>query len=983
MKEKLLYFFFAMLFTIGTSYAQERSVTGKVTSTETGKGLADVTVLVQGSRTAVKTDSDGNFTIKTDKNNLIFRSVGFDEKVISLGQSNQVSVNLETTNSELEEVVVVGYGTGRKASNVVGTVSRVSAKEIGGRPRANALESLQGKVPGLQIFTSSGEPSATQSIRLNGAGSLGASSTPLFVLDGIPVESGSIVSMNPEDFESITVLKDASATSIYGSRAANGVIYMTSKKGKIGDRATVSLRSQIGWSKLATSKMQDNLMNTKELQNFWLETGYRTQAQLDAINATYPNDYKWKGFYFKENTPYQQHDLNISGGSQKTQYYLSTSYLDEEGVMYRSGFDRITLRSNITSKINDWMRVGLNLSGGYDRRQTNQYTSNSLNGGLSLLALPWYTPIDADGNEYYDKQIPGLGRYSPRYLADKLPSMGKNQQFNPNFFVELQPFEGLTIKSQGGMDFYNYRTSARRLPSYLPNIGNGTATEEFDQAYTRTLTNTIEYKFNVNNIHNFILLGGQESVDFRQEGFSSYGVGLTDDRLTLLSNTTSGYTVGQTSSEYSFNSLFGRLSYSLHDKYSVDLTIRQDASSRFGKDLNNSTFWSIGGMWNAKKESFLADVSQVNELRVRASYGTTGNASIGNYAHLATVAGSQYNGQTGWGLNSPGNPQLGWEAQNLLTIGVAGTFFKGLNIDVDYFNRNTKNMLVDVPFAYTSGFSTVKTNVGVLNNKGINLQLSYNLVRNNDFYFTPSITLGYVKQEITELFQGKDFWIVPNTGVSWAVGKPVSYFYPIQKGVNPETGLVEWYKPGDDITVTNKDPNNVTTSFSSAALQQSTGINRYAPLNGGFGFNTGWKGLYLESYFTFSSGKYLINNDSYFFENAFGFAGYNQSKGILDYWKEPGDVTRYPKYGQPKQFDSALIENASFIRLKNITVGYEIPKSILKRSKFFTGAKIYYTGRNLLTFTKYSGPDPEIDANLTTGANPNTKQSVIGIQLLF
>lgn len=862
-------------------------------------------------------------------------------------------------------------------------MTRVSSEEIKGKPTANALEALSGKVPGLQVFTSSGEPSATQSIRLDGVGSLGASSTPLMVLDGIPVGAGSIVSMNPEDFESITVLKDAAATSIYGSRAANGVIYFTSKKGRIGERATITARAQYGWNDLASRKAADNFMTTDELLNFWLETGYRTQAQIDKIRQDWPNDTRWDEYYYKKNVPLKQYDLNVSGGSEKTQYYISTGYMDQTGLMYRSGFDRITLRSNITSKVNKWTTVGLNLAGGYDRRETNGWGSNSTNGGLSLLAPPFYTPIDENGNEYYDQTIPGLGRYSPRYLADKNPSKGKNQQFNPNAFIQVQPFTGLTLRSQAGMDYYNYNISTQRLPSYLGNLGKGTTAEEHQQGVSRTITNTIEYKWNLQNLHNFTVLGGQEFTDFNYESFNASGGGLTDDRLILLSATTIDKAVGQTKYAYAYNSYFGRVSYNFNNQYFFDGTVRQDESSRFGKNNKKATFWSLGGKWDAKKEAFLKDINWLNTLQVRASTGTQGNSDIGNYESLSIVGTNIYDGATGWSVSSPGNPNLSWEKQTKTTVGVSTRLFDRINLDVEYFHRVTKNMLMDVPYAYTSGFSEITSNVGGLVNNGFNVDFSIDVLRGRDFYFTPYAKFGVVNQKVTELFQNKNWWVVPNTGVSYVVGRPVEFFYPIQAGVNPDNGLMQWYVPGDDISQTNKDPNNVTSVFSATALQQSTGIKRYPPFNGGFGFVSGYKGFFLNVDFTFSNGKYLINNDRYFFANSYNFAGYNQLKEVTDYWKQPGDVTKYPKYGQVNQFDSGLLENASFLRLKGLSFGYNLPKSFLAGQKFFTGAKIYYTGRNLFTATKYLGPDPEVDSNLTYGRNPNTKQSVIGLELLF
>ncbi|WP_052259007.1 hypothetical protein [Sphingobacterium sp. T2] len=306
-----------------------------------------------------------------------------------------------------------------------------------------------------------------------------------------------------------------------------------------------------------------------------------------------------------------------------------------------------------------------------------------------------------------------------------------------------------------------------------------------------------------------------------------------------------------------------------------------------------------------------------------------------------------------------------------------------MNFNIEFYKRVTENMLVSVPYPYTSGFSDITSNVGSLQNTGVDVDLVFNVFKSSTYYFTPYINFNYNKQKITELFQGKSYWIVPNTGVSWAVGKPVEFFYPIQKGVNPQTGLMEWYVPGEDITVTRKDDSDVTSTWNSTALAQSTGLKRYSPFVGGFGFSSGYKGIFFDMSFVFNKDKYMINNDRYFFVNPYNFAGYNQLKDVMDYWKQPGDNARYPKYGTVNQFDSALIEDASFLRMKHLRVGYDIPKKWLGVQNFFRSAKIYYLGRNLWTTTKYSGPDPEVDSNLALGVNPNTKQSVFGIELQF
>ncbi|KGE14120.1 SusC/RagA family TonB-linked outer membrane protein [Sphingobacterium deserti] len=986
MKQQLLSIFFVLTCLIGVSFAQTRQVTGKVTSAADGAPISGATVLLKGTSTATQTDANGQFVILApDAAALIVRNIGYVEKLVTVS-SNALNIRLETTEAALDEVVVVGYGSGTNLSTTVGSVARVSSKDIEGRPTANALEALQGKVPGLQVFTSSGEPSATQSVRLHGVGSLGGSSTPLYVLDGVPVSPNSIVSMNPSDYESITVLKDASATSIYGARAANGVIYFTSKKGNKGEKATITLRSQVGWSNLATTKAQENLMNSGELLNFWQETGYRTPAQIDQLRQQYPNDTQWYKYYNKEDAPMQQHDLNISGGSDKTTYFISSSYFDQEGLMYRSSFDRITLRSNIDSRLNDWVRVGLNLSGGYDVRELNGWGLNDTNGGLALLAPPFYTPYDANGNEYYDQQIPGWARWSPRYLADKNPADRKRKQFNPVGYIEVKPISGLSLKVQGGLDYTGDRYTTRRLPSFGSNFGNGQGTEESEEQIMRTIQNTAEYRFTVSEKHNLALLAGHEYVDFTRDFFMASSTGMTDDALILLPAGPSNRNVGQEKIQFAFNSYFGRASYDFDKKYFFDATIRQDASSRFGINNQTATFWSLGGMWNAKSELFLKDIAWINDLKVRASIGTTGNSEMlmtQQYSSLSTTGTSIYNGETAWGVVSPGNPNLSWESQRKLTIGFATTLLNKVNFDFEYYHRTTDDMLVNVPHPFTTGFANILENVGSLQNRGFDIALSVDVLSGSDYFFSPYINLNYNKEKITDLFQNRDYWVVPNTGVSWAIGQPVMYFYPVVAGVNPETGLQQWFVPGEDIAQTNKDPNNVTSVFNNANLQQNTGIKRYPPFNGGFGFTSGYKGFSVDAFFAFSQGKYLINNDRFFYENPSQFAGFNQSRDVLDYWKETGDVAKFPRYGQINQFDTSLIEDASFLRLKTLTIAYQLPRRILDRSKFFTGARIFYTGRNLFTATKYLGPDPEADSNLALGVNPNTKQSMFGLEIQF
>ena len=975
-------------------WAQTKTVTGKVTD-ESGGPVAGASIIVKGTRLGTTSGSDGSFTLSVPStaSAITVSFAGYSAIDVSVTKSNNVAVRLISNSAGLDNIVVVGYGSAKKKSDVAGSVTQISAEKIQEKPVANLLDALQGKVAGLQVYTSSGEPSATPTVRFNGVGSLGASSTPLYVLDGIPIDAGTIISLNPEDMQSITVLKDASATSIYGSRAANGVIYYTTKKGS-ANKSQVTLQTQYSVSNLikSTKDLFNSFMNTKQFTDFQVASGQQTQAQVNATLATYHADTKWYKSYYKENAPTYSANLGVSGGGGKTTYYVSGSYFKQEGLAYRSGYERYTFRSNVTTAVTNWLKMGINLSGGYDKRQANPYGSNSTNRGLAFLAQPYYSPLDSNGNKIYGL-IPGWNRYAPEYLADKVQANQNNVQLNPTGYIEVTPVKNLILKSQGGMDFYDYRLNSVRYPSYIGALNSGQVSEEFDRGITKTITNTAEYRFNIAKRHSFTALAGQEFIRNTTTQFISSSSGQTDDRLVLLSAGPSSITATSSRTEYSYLSYFGRLNYNLNQKYYLDFSIRNDQSSRFGKDLRGATFYSVGAQWKIKEESFLSNTKWLTDLNIKASIGTNGNSAIDNYQALATVGNntsSAYGLNTGFYISASGNPLLAWETQRQINVGFQALLFNRLSVEAEYFDRKTTNMIIDVPYAYTSGFSSVTSNVGSLNNHGVDVALSYDVLKSTKpggGFLTAYGNFGWVEQRVTELFQGKNYYSIPNTGVTWAVGQSVNYYYPIFSHIDPATGNPLWYVPNasaDQVINTNKDSKNVTSVFNSTSLLQNTGIKRYAPFNGGFGLSGGYRGFSIGVDFTYSQGKYLINNDRYFFENPSQFSGFNQSVNVLDYWKKPGDVTRFPKYGiQFTQFDSRLIENASFVRLKSLTVAYNVPKSVLNKTKVISGVKVYAQFRNLLTWTKYSGPDPEVDSNLSLGAYPNTRQSAVGLNFNF
>jgi TonB-linked SusC/RagA family outer membrane protein len=991
MKQKLLIFFLFGLFALNNAFAQSRKITGTVTSSDDGLPLPGVSVVLEGTKIGSLTGSNGEFSLSVPDNTktLTFTFIGFIKKSVPIPASGRIDVKLVSDNQQLNEVVVVGYGTGTRASNVVGQVATVSAKNIENKPVANTFDALQGRVAGLQIFTSSGEPSAVSSVRINGTGSLSASSAPLYVLDGIPVDQNSILSLNPNDFESISVLKDASATSIYGARAANGVIYLTTKKGDSNLPAQINITTQYGTSKLANLDFFNRFMNSQQFLDFRLATGQLTQTQVNTIKTTYPFDTQWYKTYYRDNQPTFQSTATVSGGSGKTNYYVSAGYFNQEGLAYRSKYERYTLRSNVTSVVNKWLQFGLNMAIGTDQRQTNPYTSNSLGRGLALLAAPYYSPVDASGNKY--TYIPGWNQYNPEYLANETPSPTNQITFDPTGYIQLTPVKGLTIRSQGGLDAYDQRVTGSRLPSYLGSLNNGSLSESFIRNITRTVTNTAEYKFSFLTKNNVTLLAGQESIDNTFTSFAGSSTGQTDDRLLLLGNGPTSIAVNSSKTEYAFHSLFGRVAYDYDSKYFVNASIRQDKSSKFGVNNRSAIFWSVGGLYKIKEEKFLKDVTWLDDLSLRASTGSTGNSDFGvtnqNYLSYQTAGTNTYDGSTGFGINAAGNPDLTWEKQQNTTFGFTASFLDRIRLDVSHYNRITTNMLVSVPYQYVVGFSSVYNNVGKYQNKGWDVTLDFDVYKNRSrkAYITPNLNFFTNRDKVLELFQGKDYWVQSGTGVAWVIGQPVSFVYPIFKGVNTQTGMPEWYLPNATAPgVTRKDDSAITSTFSTAALQQNTGIRRFAKMTGGFGLNAGYEGFSLIAQFSYALGKNLINNDRYFYENPNQFVGYNQYNTVLDYWKAPGDVTTFPKYGvQFTQFDTRLIEDASFMRLKVLTLGYNVPASILKRTNVIKGVNIFLTGRNIFTVTKYTGPDPEVDSNLALGTNPNTKQYTVGLGVKF
>ena len=567
MKRKFMLLLTCLFIGIGLVTAQVTKVTGTVISEEDGLPVVGASILVKGTAVGTVTDMDGKFqlpNVPSSAKTLVISFIGMQSQELPIKQTMNVILKPDT--ETLEEVVVLGYGSGKKIGSIVGSVAKVNSEKLSAKPVANAMDALQGQVSGLQVYTSSGEPGSSSSSYIRGVGSLTADNEPLYVLDGTPVSSSVMVMMNPNDFESVTVLKDASATSIYGSRAANGVIYITTKRGKIGEKAVITASGNYGTARLA--RRVSNPMNSTELLNYQLSHGIIKQETYDKyINSGI--DTNWEDYFFKDDAPTYQANLSIQGGSNKTMYYVSGSYYFQDGITPRSEYNRYTFRSNLESRPTDWLRFGANFGATYDEQQTSLFTyqgSNNLNGGIfgTILNPTYYNPYGEDGSKL--DVIPGLNRYSPYYLSDKQPSSSNTAQLDGTAFIQLNPIEGLTIRSQFGIEAYDFRQTSKRLASHPDATQGGYTYEAFRRNAKLTITNTAEYNFKIKDIHDFTILIGQEGIKNDYQRFGSETTGQSDDRLSMLEAGTAATLLGADENDlytYQFLSFFGRINYAL------------------------------------------------------------------------------------------------------------------------------------------------------------------------------------------------------------------------------------------------------------------------------------------------------------------------------------------------------------------------------------------------------------------------------------
>lgn len=989
--------FFACLFlSIGMAMAQTH-VSGIVTSSEDGEPVIGATVKVVGSQTAgTVTDIEGRFSLSVSKPGveLEFSSIGMVSKRVKA--SENMTVVLQVDSHTLEQVVITGYGSAKKLGSVVGSIASVDKKKLESIVTPNFTDALAGQVSGLSVLSGAGDPSQSATIRLRGINSIQSSSQPLFILDGAPIDAAFYATLNPADIESITVLKDAASTAIYGARAANGVIVLTSKQGKYSEQVSLSVRAQYGIAGPTSDGVE--MMNSKQYVKFRDLIGQPVSDEVRTLVDKYNINTNWRDEMIDNAAPTLDVNATMQGGGQTVNYYISFNHHKQDGLIEMSKMHRNTLNARINARLNRFFKIGFTTNLGVQRYSQNAewsasgriYSANPL--VFARQAMPFDTPyqytIDENGKMIKGDRAIGLkysGLVMPWWYNAHRNYYRNKLTLNTSVTETFTPLEGLTfqaLQSINGLESMNHG-SFSPYDAFVDGMGNkidamkGSVSASSSRYYQFTLSHTAEWRKQFGDHYVGILLGEETRIE-RSRGLSAYSEGQTDSRLLLLPHgtTVTPDDLGDSFGEEVANSLFANAEYNYKEKYYVTGSIRRDGSSKFAPGHRWGTFWSAGAKWDLKKEDFLKDVKWLNDLSLSVNYGTTGNDSgTGSYGYFGSYGvGGLYNGESSLGIASMSNPDLTWETTAKWNVGLNFSIFDRAHFQVDFYRNKSTDMLMSIPYSMTTGFSSGIGNVAAMTNTGVEANVDVDILKTKDFYWSFKANVGYNKNEITELFQGRDEYVLANTGLKMAVGHAYGEFYQVRfAGVDPMTGAPLYY---------DKDGNK-TKKFNEERDAVFLGKKRYAPWTGGFGTNFRYKNVSLIADFAWVAGKYMLINDDYFIANPQLATGWNQRVEMLNIWTTPGQITDIPGAKYDVQFTDQMLQNASFLRMKTLSIQYEFPKKWMQATRYIKGVKVFGIARNLFTITPFEGYDPEPDMNLVQFNYPNTRQFVFGAEISF
>jgi TonB-linked SusC/RagA family outer membrane protein len=967
MKRPKNFLLFLLLLCFFTSRAQTRAVTGKVT-TANQTPLSDVSVMVKNTNTGTMTDAEGNYKLDIpDKATaLVFSLVGYITKEVN-ATGNNINVTMEPNmDKSLDEVVVVGYGTKSK-KEVTSSIARVTSKEFNNLPLPSFEQALQGRAAGVFINGGSGKLGQGLNIRVRGISSISANQQPFVVVDGVPIVSQSIGSqtepdnplatINPDDIESIEVLKDAASAAIYGSRASNGVLLVTTKSGKAG-KTKVTAGVYTGWSEPTRLRKFLNAAQYRELLGAAAEySGYDPADDFEDESGTRDwdsnNDVNWAKQAFQKGN-IQQYNIALNGGDAKTKFLISASYNKQKGIMLANQLNRATGRINIDHTLNSIFKIGTNIS----LNNTLNYrlpSDNAFSNPLQLNALPPIQPL-------YDEE--GLLNRNTIYYNALIDYEGNNENLSKTFrtisnaFAEITFNPYLRFRSQVGIDWNNLQENQFLGRRTLDGAPGGYSYNNQVTASVFTNTNTLNFNKQIGQNQTLDALAGIEYQRGQTSGGGVTGLSFPNDRFTKIASAAIISDGTSTETQFRFISYFLRANYKLNDRYLIGGSFRVDGSSRFSEDNRYGNFPAVSVGWILSEESFLKNSKFVNFLKLRSSYGITGNAEIGNFSYRSLYGAAAYASISGLVTSQIGDDKLKWESTNQFDIGLDfGLLNSRITGEIDYFTKKTKNLLLDVPTPATNGYSSITKNIGDMTNKGFEIVINGNILTGT-FKWNTSVNFSTYKNEVTRLVAP----VSPGgrTLGRLAVGAPFGQFWGRQyAGVDPANGDALYI--GSD-----GKPTNVYED----AVDMVIG-NPNPDFYGGWNNRFAYKSFDLDVQCQFVKGGDLYNIAG-IFQSVNGDYYDNQTLDQMDYWRTPGQITKIP---QPRMYEgngtgksSRWVQDGSYFRVKSVNLGYNFSRDQLRSLKM-ESARVYIAAYNLFTFTKYTGYDPEVNTQYVGNIN--------------
>jgi len=1030
--KKLLLFVVALCIGVSTIYAQAKQVTGTVTSSDDGSPIPGVSVVVKGSTLGTITNANGEFTLNAPENEtLVFSFVGM--KTVEIQVTNQTVYNVKMENEVIgvDEVLVVAYGT-TKRSSYTGSAQKVDSDELVGVTTSESVDKmLSGRVSGVRVTSTTGAPGASGEIQIRGVGSINSSTTPLYVIDGVPLETGTfgytgfssdlLSTLNPEDIKSLTVLKDAAAASLYGSRAANGVVLITTKTGESG-KTRYNFKATLGTSQTAMSKVYQPMSADQYIDYvndaligaylYWYEPGLYPDdpgyqdpevlaraveyAQEDPDGGrwgiTSPSaNTNWRDVIYKTGKT-QDYQFSASGGGEKTNFYTSLGLNQIDGIVTGSDFTRYTGRLNLNHKSNDWLEFGIKqllshtVQNGF-ADQSDQEQGIGFTSPLSMVFSmnPTQPVYNEDGTLNQDA---GMGNVKNALEILEPSGATTDQTYNvkryrslSNANVNMKVLPYLSLRSTFGLDYSDSKT----FIWWAPESVDGEVHNGLGQMLTyTTIVKNASFIADFNKEfkkHSVQVLGGYEAEGLTYKTMEGVAENYSTYKLPDLSNG-QPLSVGSGSSSSNLMSFLGNMNYNFDNKYYVSASIRSDGSSRLGANTRWGTFWSTSAAWRVSQEGFLS-ADWLDDFKIRASYGTNGTLPIDYYAHMGlySFAGG-YGSESAIYTIQPNNADLSWEKSYNMNVGVELGLFNKVSASVEYYHKKNKDLLMQVPLSYLTGFETSWQNIGELTNKGIEIEIhSTNIIRNG-FKWNTDFNFTTISAIVDKLPNGDE--IISGDGGMYLLreGESINTFYlPTYAGVNPDNGMAQFYL----------DPDNSDELTYYRALAQPTIQGKAIPdFMGGISNTFSYKGFEFSFLFTYQYGGSLFDYPGYFFHHdGVRLSSFNLAKDVENnWWKQPGDIVDNPRPvgwngDRPDRWSSRHVLSTDHIRLKDISLTYNLPKNIAQKM-YMSNVQLRVSGNNIWTWAKEDTIEPEVTLNgYRTVDTPITKNLLFGINVEF